>query len=359
MSKTHKIDSELRRENKQLGLVIVDLKKHNKSLTRTINSLTKSNDKLKHKLSYYDNPHTPPSRKLLQVEKDEKEKNTKPNRGGVFGHKGKTQTFIPQKTTHHDSTACPKCKSTDITQIDTKKRNMVGIPPPQEYNVTEHILHRYTCKSCKKTFKNDGKLLPRGQFDATVIKSVVSMFSKRMPYNTIRESLQEQYGLQISNTTVLSILQTGQMLLEPFYDKIGHEINKSEIVGFDGTGYPIEGKHGWAWIARTNTEAYYVLDFSRGAVVIKKYWIDFRGIVVSDGWKSHVVIFTKNKRQRCTAQLPRESKDVADKSEKPSAAILHKEFSKILDNAKKYSKSKHKKIQRIKYTDYLFEQLII
>ncbi len=26
MSKTHKIDSELRRENKQLGLVIVDLK---------------------------------------------------------------------------------------------------------------------------------------------------------------------------------------------------------------------------------------------------------------------------------------------------------------------------------------------
>ncbi len=184
---------------------------------------------------------------------------------------------------------------------------MVGIPPPQEYNVTEHILHKYTCKSCKKTFENDGKLLPRGQFDATVIKSVVSMFSKRMPYNTIRESLQEQYGLQISNTTVRSILQTGQMLLEPFYDKIGHEINKSEIVGFDGTGYPIEGKHGWAWIARTNTEAYYVLAFSRGAVVIKKYWVDFRGIVVSDGWRSHVVIFTKNKRQRCTLHNCQES----------------------------------------------------
>ncbi len=97
MSKTHKIDSELRRENKQLGLVIVDLKKHNKSLTRTINSLTKLNDKLKHKLFYYDNPHTPPSRKPLQVEKDEKEKDTKPNREGVFGHKGKTQTSYHKK----------------------------------------------------------------------------------------------------------------------------------------------------------------------------------------------------------------------------------------------------------------------
>ncbi len=61
---------------------------------------------------------------------------------------------------------------------------MVSVPPPQEYNVTEHILHKHTCKSCKKTFENDGKLAPRGQFDATAIKSVVSMFSKRMPYNT-------------------------------------------------------------------------------------------------------------------------------------------------------------------------------
>ncbi len=74
MSKAHKIDSELRRENKQLGLFIADLIKHNKSLTRSNNRLTRSNDKLKHKLSYYENPHTPPSRKPLQGEGQEREK---------------------------------------------------------------------------------------------------------------------------------------------------------------------------------------------------------------------------------------------------------------------------------------------
>ncbi len=105
MSKTDKIDSELRRENKQQKLIIDELVKYVDDLTRTINSLTRSNDKLKHKLSYYENPHMPPSHKPLQGEKDKKEKkDTEPNRGGVFGHKGKTQTFIPQKTTHHDST---------------------------------------------------------------------------------------------------------------------------------------------------------------------------------------------------------------------------------------------------------------
>ena len=50
MSKTHKIDSELRRENKQCKLIIGELVKYVDDLTRTINSLTKSNDELKHKL---------------------------------------------------------------------------------------------------------------------------------------------------------------------------------------------------------------------------------------------------------------------------------------------------------------------
>ncbi len=90
MSKTHKIDSELRRENKQCKLIIGELVKYVDDLTRAVNRLTKSNDELKHKLFYYDNPHTPPSRKPLQGEKDKKEKkDTESNRGGVFGHKGK------------------------------------------------------------------------------------------------------------------------------------------------------------------------------------------------------------------------------------------------------------------------------
>ncbi len=220
MSKTDKIISELKRETKQQKSIIGELVKYvddltrsNNRMTRTINSLTKSNDKLKHKLSYYDNPHTPPSRKPLQVEKDKNEKkDTESNRGGVFGHKGKTQTSYHKKRHIMIQHLVQNVKVRTLLRLTQKNATWLGIPPPQEYNVTEHILHKYTCKSCKKTFENDGKLAPRGQFDATVIKSIVSMFSKRMPSNTIRESLQEQYGLQISNNLVRSILQTGQML---------------------------------------------------------------------------------------------------------------------------------------------------
>ncbi len=44
-------------------------------------------------------------------------------------------------------------------------------------------------------------------------------------------------------------------------------------------------------------------------MVLKEDWNDFKGIIVSDGWKLFGTIFAKNKRHRCTVHLKRESKD--------------------------------------------------
>lgn len=354
MTDYEKIILELREEIKQS-------REENKRLQLLINDLIKSNDELKQKLAYYENPHSPPSQNSLSWRKQKAEKrqknNGKSNRGGVPGHKGATQKFIPQRVQHHELFACPKCHGTDITQIKPKRRIMVAIPPPQQYEVTEHILHRYNCKNCNVTFQNDGNLPPTGNFDGTVIRNVADMYSKRMPYDTIRTSLQEQHGLRITNTTVQSILQTGQMLLEPFYEEISHKIRTSDVVGFDETGYPVDGRSAWCWVARTATESQYVLEHSRGGKVLKKYWKKFRGTVISDGWKPYVTVFSHNTRQRCTAHLQRESKDVSHKSKDPSAVILHEEFSEILSDARTYCTLNHEKTQRIRYANYLSGQI--
>jgi len=234
---------------------------------------------------------------------------------------------------------------------------MVNIPEPQPYTVTEHILHRYNCKNCNVTFQKDGNLPPQGSFDGSVIRNVADMFSKRMPLSMIRESLDQQHGLQISNTTVQSILQTGQILLEPLYDTIRHKINTSSMVGFDETGYPVGGKNAWMWVARTATEACYVLEHSRGRNVLKKHWKRFKGVVVSDEWKPYVTVFCKNIRQWCTAHLQRESKDVSHKSKDSSAVILYGEFSEILSDARIYCTLNRKKIQRVQYANYLSGQI--
>jgi len=111
------------------------------------------------------------------------------------------------------------------------------------------------------------------------------------------------------------------------------------------------------WIARTVTEAFYALEYSRGANVLKKYWKKFRGIVISDGWKAYVTAFCKNPRQRCTAHLQRESEDVAHKSKNELAVTLYEKFSEILSDARIYYTLNHEKAQRITYANNLSGQI--
>ena len=169
-----------------------------------------------------------------------------------------------------------------LLKLKQKNASWLGILPPQQYVTTKHICHEYYYKSCNISFQNNGNLPPRGNFDRAVIRSVVDMFSKRMPYAMISESLREQNGLHLTNTTIQSILQTGQMFLEPIYDEIRYKINTSDIIVFDETRYPVDGKSAWMWIARTSTKAQYVLEYSRGAKVPKKHWKNVKGIIVSD-----------------------------------------------------------------------------
>ncbi len=202
--------------------IILQLQEEIRQLKAIIEKLVESNKDLQKRLSYYENPHSPPSKNSLEwrKQKQDAKKNRdsdsgKSKRGGIPGHKGTTQKFTPTSTIHHKCLECPKCGSEDILQIKTAKRIMVEIPPPTQYIATEHVLYQYNCKNSSDSFKTDGNLPPCGCFDASAIREAVSLFSKRMPYDTIRVTLQERYGLKISCTTVQSILRTGSIMLEP------------------------------------------------------------------------------------------------------------------------------------------------
>ena len=43
-------------------------------------------------------------------------------------------------------------------------------------------------------------------------------------------------------------------------------------LGIDETTFPIDGKTGWMWVARSKTESYYyTLKYSRGGKILKKH----------------------------------------------------------------------------------------
>ena len=82
---------------------------------KIILQLQKQVKQLTHKLSYYENPHPHHQKILLNEESKSKMQgkrdsdSSKSKRGGIAGHKGATQKFIPTSTTHHKSSNCPKC----------------------------------------------------------------------------------------------------------------------------------------------------------------------------------------------------------------------------------------------------------
>ncbi len=319
---------------------------------------------LEQKLSYYENPHSPPSNNSLEwrKQKQDAKKNrdsdsSKSKRGGIPGHNGATQKFTPTSTIHHKSNTCPKCGSVNIIQTKIHKRVMVEIPQPASYITTEHVLYQYNCKSCSDNFQTNGNLPPCGNFDASAIREVVSLFSKRMPYDTIRITLQERYGLKISCTTVQSILHNASIMLEPFYDTIHRKIVTARVVGIDETTFPIDGKTGWMWVARSKTESYYTLEYSRGGKILQKHLKKFSGILVSDGYAPYRTVFCNNVKQRCTAHLQRDAKHLARKSKDKQAKTLYGKFSKLLHRARIWSKEKHSVKQRKRHALDLLKQI--
>ena len=344
--------------------IILQLQEEIRQLKIIIEKLVGSNKDLQKRLSYYENPHSPPSKNSLEwrKQKQDAKKNrnsdfSKSKRGGISGHNGATQKFIPTKTKHHKSLECPLCGSAIISQTKTSKRVMVGIPQSVPYITTKHVVYQYDCNKCCNHFQTDTKLPPCGSFDASAIREVVSLFSKRMPYDTIRVTLQERYGLKISCTTVQSILRTGSMMLEPFYHHIHKKIVTESVLGIDETTFPIDGKTGWMWVARTKSEAHYSLEYSRGSKILKKYWKKFSGILVSDGYAPYRTVLFHNTRQRCTAHLQRDAKHLARKSNDKQAKIIYGKLSKLLHRARMYSVQKHSERQRKRHTLDLLKQI--
>ncbi len=354
-----KIIIQLQKKTKQQDEVIKQLQAESKQQKLIIENLIESNKELQKKLSYYENAHSPPSKNSLEWRKQKRQHRQpgKSRRGGIAGHVGKTQKFRPTSTKHHRSDACPKCGSENIHQTKTCKRIMVEIPPPTPYGITEHVLNQYICMDCSDNFQTTGNLPSHGCFDGSVIREVVSLFSKRLTYDAIRATLYERYGLEISNTTVQSILRNGSVMLESFYNTIHSEIVTEKILGIDETGFSIDGDTGWMWVARSKTSAQYALEYSRGANVLKKYWKKFKGTLVSDGYAPYRTVFCDNTKQRCTAHLQRDAKYLAIKSKDKKARILYEKLSGMLGHARVWSVGNRHTKRRETYRNDLLKQL--
>ena len=124
---------------------------------KEIETLRNEIESLKKKLLLYENPHTPPSRRMFPP----KIINPPGKRGAPVGHKGATRVLQPDKIIQVSADTCPKCSHKLGSPIRMEKKTIFDIPPPQKVVVTEYDVDVYKCGNCGSEVRARHRDLPQ------------------------------------------------------------------------------------------------------------------------------------------------------------------------------------------------------
>ncbi len=307
---------ELREERADDKAVICEMKKERAidradllEYRRIIQDQSKLIHDMEAKLRYYENPDSPTSKDSFPTMKERSaNKKSKPagrGRGGQKGRTGKTRRFTnPDTVKRHTACNCPDCNSTQIAQTGkTRTKNTAEVPPPQEYFVVKNIVPEYECQKCGKVF--DATNLSDGAYGKSVIKHILYLATKNMPFASIREYMNTMFGLDMTEPTIQNVLDRGADMLKPHAEAIKKAVLGSEVVGMDETGIRTDGKRNWCWMAQSENGIHVVIAESRGKKILKKIFGTCKSILVVDGYRPYASVFPDNPRQRCMAHIIR------------------------------------------------------
>jgi len=281
--------------------------------------LRDENTDLKRRLAAYENPHTPPSRRMTPPSR------TYPSRirradarrypGRPRGHPGSTRTRrkpdvvkTPERRTRCD---CCGAGLAEPSYVSHRVVEEIGSPSPRQ--VIDYLSYDYECSECgTHTSTRHPDCPPTGWLGKNaLIQATLMRYRERLPVRKVSEALERTYGLGVTPATVLDITSRVAGWLRPEYDEILRRIRASDVIYVDETGIRVDGVRSWIWVFTTRNETLFVIRGSRGKKVLKEVLGgEYRGVVVCDGWRSYPNYTSRI--QRCWAHLLREARFLAE-----------------------------------------------
>lgn len=240
-----------------------------------------------------------------------KRKGARKQRAQGFGRKLDT----PTKQVFHSCDVCPDCGGHLGKPAVSYTRQTIDIPPtPVE--VTEHVVFKRWCFSCKKRVAPElnitGVSVGQQRFGIRLM-SMVTMFKEafRQPLQTIQSYFKILYNLHLSEGEIVSLLHKTAQLGKPTYERFKQQLNKSHAVHADETGGRENGRNGYAWNFNTNTVKFLVYRHTRSQTVVEEVLgQEFEGVLVSDFYAAYNVY--TGFHQRCWVHYVRDIKKLKE-----------------------------------------------
>lgn len=141
----------------------------------------------------------------------------------------------------------------------------------------------------------------------------------RLSRPRIREFLQDWLGITLSVGCINQCITEGGRATAPLEDELIAEIQQSELLYADETGWKESGRTVWLWVLKTATVTLYLIG-RRSWDVIAHVMEQFAGWLMSDGYGQYRKY---GKRLRCLAHIIRKARGLAESCH-PEAAEFGK-----------------------------------
>lgn len=261
--------------------------------------------------------------------------------GGQPGHEGASRrVFAPEeidRTIPLRPSRCAKCHkslaSRGTTRGEPRRVQVVEIPEVAA-TVTEYVLEGVCCPDCGCVTHAEAPSDVTGCVGPR-LQSILAVLTGRYrgSRREVAEMARELFGPKAAiSVGWLSALEADTAAaLEPAYEQARRAVQGASLVHADETSFPEKFKKGWLWTASTADVVFFLHDRERSARAARRLLGAFRGVLVTDRWKSYR--HSPRRRQICLAHLKRNWQGLVDRggaAAKIGAAAL-KILAKVFD----------------------------
>jgi transposase len=256
-------------------------------------------------------PRTPSGQRPVYTKPRAPKRKGKP--GARPGHPGVRRprpTRIDQRQEHRLD-RCPDCGGPLQRCAARRTRTIEDILQDLRTVVTEHTIHRDYCPACHKTVE---PVVPEALPNAAIGHRAVALsswlhYGVGVSLSQVQELLGGQFQTHWSTGGLVAAWQRMAEILTPWYQEIAQQARASAHLHADETGWRVNGVTWWLWCFANRTTCYYLIDPSRGAPALEKFFAElYDGVLITDFWPAYNAFATE--RQCCLVHLLRELEKV-------------------------------------------------
>ena len=256
--------------------------------------------------------------------------------GAKNGHAG-VRRKAPERiddVKEHTLSKCPCCGEPlgdSFAERDRKVEDIVEIKPV----ITLHVIKRYRCKGCGKTF--DAKV-PQALPGASIGNNILALtawmhYGIGTTISQITAVMNSHLSFKISEGGLVEMWHRLAKILDEWYGAICLEARSSAVLHADETGWRVNGRTRWLWCFTSKNLTCYFINRSRGSPALLEFIGEtFSGCLVTDFWSAYNRIACES-RQYCLAHLFREIDKVDERNKSAEWKAFRKKLMRLLNDA--------------------------